>query len=391
MKKTHKEFLANKEQFYTRIDHFVAFRMYQKYKNDLKLNNVVQIIGTNGKGSTGRYLTQLLFGLGYKVGHYTSPHIFDFNERFFLNDKIVSDEELEISYNKLCEIFKEDMEKISYFEYATFLACVIFKDCDFVILEAGVGGEYDATSVFDRKLSIFTNIGFDHTNALGKTLKNIARTKLKTMAKNAILQDKNQNKIVIELARKIATLKSSNLFFTKDFIDDDLNKELKKYYKKYKLPNFLINNLKLSLSACVFLTSKSKTLASFKNLDKLNLRGRCEKISDNIYIDVGHNPMAAKAIVNELKGKKIDLIYNCFLDKNIYDILKTLKPIVDKIKVYDYKTHGRKLATDEIKNISKSLGIACEKFYKLDLNKINLVFGSFVLVENFLREYFGKK
>lgn len=384
---THKEFLKTKEQFYTKIDYFMPFKIYEKYKEKLKLNNVIQIIGTNGKGSTGRFLTQLLFALGYKVGHYTSPHIFSFNERFFLNEKIIDDENLEISHQKLFEILKNDIYKLSYFEYATFLSAVVFKDCDFVILEAGVGGEYDATSVFDKKLNIFTNIDFDHTNILGKNLKDIARTKLKLMSKNSIMQDKNQKKVVLSLAKKIAILKNANLFFAKDFIDDEINKHINNYVRKYNLASFLKNNLKLAMSACIFLNSKKECLNALKKINSLNLKGRLEKISNNLYIDVGHNVMAAKAIVKEFKNNKIDLIYNSFLDKNIFNILKTLKPIIDKIKIYDYKVLNRQLANDEILRISNVLDIKCERFKELDLNKKNLVFGSFILIENFLKDY----
>ncbi|EOH3945186.1 bifunctional folylpolyglutamate synthase/dihydrofolate synthase, partial [Campylobacter jejuni] len=75
-------FLAQKSINYDKIDRFLMFRMYEKYKKYFKNIPIIQLIGTNGKGSTGRYLTQLLENLNYKIGHYTSPHIFSFNERF---------------------------------------------------------------------------------------------------------------------------------------------------------------------------------------------------------------------------------------------------------------------------------------------------------------------
>ncbi|EAI1577173.1 bifunctional folylpolyglutamate synthase/dihydrofolate synthase, partial [Campylobacter coli] len=173
------EFLVQKSTNYDKIDRFVMFRMYEKYKTNFSIKPIVHIIGTNGKGSTGRFLTQLLEGLGFKVGHYTSPHIFEFRERFYKNGDIISENDLELAHENLLDIFKDNLKKLSYFEYATFLAVELFKDCDYAIFEAGVGGEYDATSVFDKSLSIFTKVGFDHTQILGDSLEKIARTKFK--------------------------------------------------------------------------------------------------------------------------------------------------------------------------------------------------------------------
>ena len=196
-------FLAQKSTNYDRIDRFLMFRMYEKYKKHFKNIPIIQLIGTNGKGSTGRYLAQLLENLDYTVGHYTSPHIFSFKERFYLKGKIVSEEELQKAHENLEEIFKQDLEKLSYFEYATFLAVLLFQKCDFILLEAGVGGEYDATSVFERKMNIFTRIGFDHMQILGDSLEDIARTKLKVMASVSLISDE-QEQSVLKLAQALS-------------------------------------------------------------------------------------------------------------------------------------------------------------------------------------------
>ncbi len=92
--------------------------------------------------------------------------------------------------------------------------------------------------------------------------------------------------------------------------------------------------------------------------------------------------MAAKAMLDKFQGEKINLIYNAYLDKDIFQILNTLKP---------YKSAERKLADDEIYSIASKLGMQCKEFVKLEENKKNLVFGSFMLVENFLKEWCGKK
>ncbi|WP_435521807.1 IclR family transcriptional regulator domain-containing protein [Campylobacter jejuni] len=319
-------FLAQKSINYDKIDRFLMFRMYEKYKKYFKNIPIIQLIGTNGKGSTGRYLTQLLENLNYKIGHYTSPHIFSFNERFYLDGKIANDEELEQAHIRLEEIFKQDLQKLSYFEYATFLAMILFQKCDFIVLEAGVGGEYDATSIFERRMSIFTRIGFDHIQILGNSLEDIARTKLKVMAPIALISDE-QEQNVLNLAKKIAFLKKANLQVSS--LNPFLKEKFEIYCKKFVLPYFLKHNLKLALKACEILTSQEKTLEALKKLQELNLQGRCQEISPNFFVDVGHNPMAAKAMLDKFQGEKINLIYNAYLDKDIFQILNTLKPIID--------------------------------------------------------------
>ncbi|TEY04582.1 Mur ligase family protein [Campylobacter sp. US33a] len=387
----YKAFLNSKSMNYQKIDYFMMFRMYEKYKNHLSLKPIIQIIGTNGKGSTGRFLAQMLCESGFDVGHYTSPHIFSFNERFWRNYKLESDEKLNIAHQKLQEIFKQDLEKLSYFEYATFLAAMLFKDCDFVIFEAGLGGEYDATSVFLKQMSIVTKIGFDHMQILGNTLTSIARTKLKVLAKETICSYE-QEKEVLEKLTKITLLKDINLHIMQKECDENLKLAIKTYSQKYYLPSFLEHNLSLaSVAFSVLLNSKEKILNILKILPQLDLRGRCEEITPNLFIDVGHNELAAKAIKERFLGQKLILVYNSFLDKDVFAVLKTLKPIIDKIQIYEYESTDRKLATEQIKQISNELNISCEKFTFFDEKNKYLVFGSFVLVENFLKEYFAKK
>ncbi|EAH7702011.1 bifunctional folylpolyglutamate synthase/dihydrofolate synthase, partial [Campylobacter upsaliensis] len=347
------EFLAKKGEFYSKIDPFVAFRILEKYQRYFKIPPIIHIVGTNGKGSTGRFLAQLLEILGYEVGHYSSPHLFDFKERFYLKKGIVDEDLLEKTHRKLSLILQEDLEKLSYFEYATFLAALLFEKCDFIIFEAGLGGEYDATSVFKKRLSIFTQIDYDHEQFLGNTLEKIARTKLKTMAKKALIST-NQNESVLKMAQKIALLKGAKLCVLRD-LSPDLLENLELYKTKFKLPLFLENNLKLALKACEILLSKSQTIKALQNLTSLNLRGRLEKLKENLYIDVGHNVLAARALCEYFKGEKLEIVYNSFLDKKIFEILKILKPISAKIMVFKCENETRALANEQIFDLCEKL------------------------------------
>ena len=127
---------------------------------------VIHIIGTNGKGSTGRFLALMLYQKGFNVGHFTSPHLLNFNERFWLNGKNLADEILEEAFLELDFTL---LKEASYFEVLTFLAFRVFGDCDYLVLEAGLGGEFDSTTTcFKRDLTLFTHIGIDHPSGAGR-------------------------------------------------------------------------------------------------------------------------------------------------------------------------------------------------------------------------------
>ncbi|PSM52511.1 bifunctional folypolyglutamate synthetase / dihydrofolate synthetase [Campylobacter blaseri] len=375
------KYLQNKPIFYKKIDYTRMPRAYKSIKDKLPKKEIIHIVGTNGKGSTGRFLTLHLEALGYKVGHFTSPHIFKFNERFYLNGKDASDEELELAHEYLFSILNDEFrETLSYFEYATFLAIILFKNCDYIILEAGMGAEYDSTNLFPKKLSVFTPIGLDHTEILGDTIEKISKTKLISMAKNSVVNS-DMNEVSKNIARDIAIKNSVNLKFSNEVLDEFDKKEINNYVKKFDLPKFQISNLSLATAALKMLNLQP----NYKNLKKLNLKGRLEKILPNLTIDVGHNDLAATNILNEFSGKKIVLIYNSFLDKDYKKILRDLMPIIKRVEIYEYESKDRKLATKEIIDELKLLGIKCSKFTKIENSENYLLFGSFMLVENFLK------
>ncbi|EAJ5697582.1 Mur ligase family protein [Campylobacter lari] len=380
--------LSQKTMHVQKISRFFMFSMYEKYKKSIPKTKNIQIIGTNGKGSTGRFLALLLLEQGYKVGHYTSPHIFDFNERFWLNGKITSNELLEKAHEELESVFLDDVKKLSYFEYATFLAFFVFKDCDYVVLEAGVGGEYDATSVFEIDFSIFTKIGFDHQDLLGKNLDEIARTKLKAMSTKALINHKQEVK-VLNLAQKIANLKQASLNISSLDKNTIIYPCVQEYIQKYNLASFLKDNLFLALEAFSKICAKNEKelIQCISNLPKLDLKGRCEQISQNIFVDVGHNEMAALTLAEIFKEKKVHLVYNCFLDKDSYKILRALKPIIKIVEIYEYESKDRPLAGSVLLENLEKLDIAHQKFEQIKKDELYLVFGSFVLVEKFLRGY----
>ena len=379
-------FLENKPLFYKEINRARMPNAFKFVQDAFKIPKIIHIIGTNGKGSTGRFLAQML-ARGHSVGHYTSPHIFEFRERFWMNGAVAGADALETAHEKLIKILPPEVARsLSYFEYATMLCTALFEGCDFFVCEAGVGGEFDATNVFDKRLSLFTPIGFDHTALLGDTLEQIATTKFNAMADVALMNN-DMNELCVGIARGIAARKGATLKFASQNLSNEDKNEIKIYAEKFGLPEFLRSNLTLSSSAFKEL-GFSLNLA---NLGALDLSGRCEKIAPNITIDVGHNEMAAQALAKKFAGKKLNLIFNAFADKDIKAVLKAIRPIVKKTYIIEYETPGRELATAQVKDALRQLGMEFEDFTDVRANEEYLAFGSFYLVEAFLKRYRGAK
>jgi len=376
------KFLENKPLFYDEIDYQRFPKIFHSIKHHFKIPKIIHLVGTNGKGTTGRFLATALFNLGYKVGHYTSPHIMKFNERVWLNGVDVSDETLQIEHIKLSNILdKNHLDELSYFEYTTLLAMKIFADYDYVVLEAGLGGEFDATAVFDKVLTLVTPIDIDHQAFLGDTIKEIATTKLNAIQNNAIIASQKHLE-VYEITNKMS--KKYNIKKIENILDKNDLKSIKNISKKLNLVKYLENNLSLAICALKFLNIEYKE-SDFKNS---KLFGRLSEINENILIDVGHNPLAATSILNQLKPNKYILIYNSFKDKDYNQILSILKPIILNVEIIDID--GQRVESiNKLQKVLNDLKIKYTKFKEVKPNKKYLVFGSFSVVEQFMKEYNG--
>lgn len=375
-------FLDNKPLFYDEIDYERFPRIFKSVKHHFKIPKVIHLVGTNGKGTTGRFLATALFNAGYKVGHFTSPHIMKFNERVWLNGADVCDATLEKEHTKLSNILdKIDLDMLSYFEYTTLLGIKIFAECDYVVLEAGLGGEFDATAVFDKILTLVTPIDKDHQAFLGDTIKEIATTKLNAIQNSAILAPQKHFE-VYNIVDKMS--KNYNIQKIEDILDEDDLKNIEKISKKLDLVKYLQNNLSLAICALKFLNVKYKD-SYFENS---RLFGRLSKVAKNILVDVGHNPLAATSILNQLKPNKYTLIYNSFKDKDYREILSILKPIIVDVEIIDIDEQ-RIESIDKLQKVLNDLKIKYMKYKEVKPNKQYLVFGSFSVVEQFLKEYNG--
>lgn len=322
-------------------------------QNNLK---IIHVAGTNGKGSTCSFISSILKESGYKVGLYTSPFLETFTERIRVNGENIREEEV----GKIVSLIKEKIEIMvsegySYpteFEIVTAMAFYYYNQekVDFVALEVGLGGRYDATNVIDKPVvSAITSISLDHTGILGDTLGKIAFEKggiikedcptivypqqeeASEVIKNICYEKKSK---YIECDFKNIEIKSSNI--NSQIYSCNINgKELRDLEIKL-IGDHQIKNSIVALNVIEYLNDIKITNISEENIRKGLLEtkwpGRIEKISENpmFIIDGAHNEEGAKSLANSIdkyfENKNKILVIGMLEDKDIKSVLDLLIP-----------------------------------------------------------------
>lgn len=318
-------------------------RALEMLGNPERAYKVIHVAGTNGKGSTVSYLTNILMEAGFSVGAFISPYVIKFNERIMYNLSYISDEDLvkyaNIIYDLKLKLEEED-EVITFFEFITLMGLLYFKDkhVEFAVVEVGLGGVLDATNIFDHALRIITNIGFDHMNALGNTLSEIADKKLGILHENEKLISAVDESLLKQFEDHSKELNSCLYWVNKDI--KDIKESFNGVSFKYKneefrtplLGIFQAYNAALAIEAVrqIMPDISSRTIQSA--LDKTVWPGRLQIIKHKpiILIDGGHNIHGIDAVVKSIKGltnQKIHVLFTALKDKEIDKMLRALDEI----------------------------------------------------------------
>ncbi|MGM0623600.1 MAG: Mur ligase family protein [Campylobacterota bacterium] len=357
------QFLQSKAIFYKDFEFETVQKAFARIKQKIQPKKVIHIVGTNGKGSTGRALAHMLHKSGHSVVHYSSPHIHSFNERIWVDGSDIDFALLQRCHEELTALLGKLALKLSYFEYGTLLALICAKSCDYLVLEAGLGGEFDATNVITSDITVATAIGYDHQEFLGDTIERIATTKLRACDKLLIVA-KQQYSQVYEIANKVC-----------------VNTIKVKYDENFFIRGFLGENIQTAIAVL-----KQLHLGFDKRLlNGLHLKARAQRIASNIMIDVGHNPLAAAALKPLLKKDTI-LIYNSVKDKDIKGVLQILRPKIKQVERLEVDNE-RIVSKDVLQGICKELQLPFCEHKGIENDQNYLVFGSFFTVEQFLKSY----
>jgi dihydrofolate synthase/folylpolyglutamate synthase len=322
-----------------------------KLQNPEQKLNVIHIAGTNGKGSTVSYLKHVLLAQGYNVGTFTSPYIVRFNERITYNNNDITNEDLLHYINKVKilhdEVLEEHNQVITFFELITLISFLYFSDhhCDFVIYEVGLGGKLDATNVVTPLISAITSISFDHMGVLGNTLESIALNKLGIVKEGIPLVTTINQLELFPLFEEYCRSKNSRLTIIQH---QDITNI---HYGHPTTFMYLNEDFKISMLGVHQVSNAVLCIEILRNLQErhivkldrnhllegllhTNWPGRLEQFG-NVYLDGAHNIGGAKALKESLKvlfhGKKIKVLYATMADKEYYDVISELDPVVDEI------------------------------------------------------------
>ncbi len=381
-----------------------------------KIKNIIQIAGTNGKGSIATILYYLQKYQGKTVNIYRSPHLISFNERIHIKNKQVSNQYL----LDILEYVKEvnDKQPITFFEIITAATFYMFYQnlADLTILEVGLGGQFDATNIIENNLvSIISTIGIDHKEFLGSSIKDIANEKVGIIKKKSCVISSKQ------------TISAKRVIKKKT---EDMGSKLYQYDENWKVKNNIfyndnrqINlerisligshqyiNVSCALMACIKVKELNIDCKSlYKILPKIHWPGRLEKINANLlpnynnlecWVDVAHNKLGFTVLVEWIKRIKMENFYIILalgIRKDYINILKVIKKADPKIlfllKGESFNSHDPKkikATADQLKIhsfISKSIFDALniiEKDRSTCAKKKVVIAGSIGLVGTFL-------
>lgn len=282
----------------------------------------IHVAGTNGKGSTSHILASVLQSAGYKVGLYTSPHLFDFRERIKVNGQPIAEKNIIQFIEKHAAYFES--EQISFFEMTVGMAFSHFRErqVDYAIVEVGLGGRLDATNIVMPVLSVITNIGLDHTEFLGTTRTQIAKEKAGIIKSGIPVVVGQKDKETQEVFKEIALKQTAKLTFVK-VQNQHWETDLKGVYQA--------QNIQTALTALACLDDHKINLNTLKQglnnvISNTGLLGRWQIIADSplLILDVGHNKEGLSFLATELQRLAFDhlhLIMGFVKGKKVVDLI----------------------------------------------------------------------
>ena len=308
--------------------------VYQQLKPTAPTLPTITVAGTNGKGSTIAYLNAIYLAQGYRVGAYTSPHILHYNERIQINGVPVADELICAAFERIDTV--RGNTSLSYFEFSTLAALLIFAeaDLDVQLLEVGLGGRLDAVNIIDADAAIVTTIGIDHTEWLGDSLDKIAREKAGIFrhAKPAIIADPMAPDSLSQSAVAInSILYRSSIEFSYQKNQENWTwfSENATQYTDLPSPAFAGEHQYRNASAVIMCVECMQSILSVsvesirQGIAQAKLQGRFQFFPGEIpvLLDVGHNPQAIQTLLDYLQERlpdvKIHAIFAMMKDKDI--------------------------------------------------------------------------
>ena len=370
----------------------------------------VHVAGTNGKGSTVAYLTSILIESGIRVGTFTSPFLYHYNELFKINNTEISDEDFAKIFSQIKPAYDElAAENIfpSEYEILTVMSFIYFreKSCDVAIMEVSMGGRVDTTNVIPTPLvTLITPISYDHMSILGNTLTEIATEKAGIIKYGTSVISPMQKREVKNVLADVCAKKAVSLAYFTAPTPLERNLQGQSFdldgttYSTKLLGTYQIGNAAEAIYAARKLSQKGFKIpedAISRGITKTEWFGRFTVVKENPYviIDGGHNRQGAEVLRSSLEeyfpGKKITFLLGILADKEVDLILDRLMPIAEKCYVTAVP-NKRTMNPDELAKMVEQRGvktIVLEEDYSIenlckDENEVFCIAGSLYLIKN---------
>jgi len=308
-------------------------------------NTVFHVAGTNGKGSCVVMLAALLEPTGASVGCYTSPHVHRYNERIRVDGRVADDETIIAAFERIAAV--RDGMPLTYFEYGTIAALVVFADAkvDVAILEVGMGGRLDAVNAVEPEAGLITNVALDHCDWLGNDIESIGLEKAGIMRreKPVVFGSPDVPGSVVDHARSIgARLVLAGRDYHWSLEDDGWSwRGAARELRGLELP-LLQGEHQVGNAAAVLALLESAGYADVLTVRRVNaamtrlqLDGRMQRVTAGAHwlFDVAHNPAAASALAGVLRKchrhPRTIAVVGLLDDKNVEGVVTPLAGLVD--------------------------------------------------------------
>jgi dihydrofolate synthase/folylpolyglutamate synthase len=342
----------------------------------------IHVGGTNGKTTTSRMIDSLLFEMGLRTGRFTSPHLESYRERISINGQPIDPKALIFSYNDIAAYLDFMDTKfdtpISFFEAITALAFAAFAEhpIDVGVIEVGMGGEWDATNVVDADVSVIMPIDLDHTEYLGSTIAEIAKTKAGIIKEGGFVVLAQQTpEAAVELLKKAAEVGADIAREGLEYVIESRTiavggqlltiKTPKDTYEEIFLPLHGKHQASNAAAALVAVEAffgdqeldYEAVLAGFANVQS---PGRCEVLhrDPTIIIDAAHNPHGARALAETIQNEfTIDEVIGIFAamgDKDVQGALVELEKVMDSI-IVTKNSSARSMAVADVESLATNI------------------------------------
>ena len=313
----------------------------------------IHVVGSNGKSSTARMIAAILERHGLRTGSYTSPHLRTFAERVEVGERPLPEPAFAAAVARAARAAElvnrtlPENDEVTQFEALTAAAyhALASSGVEVAVIEAGLGGRYDATNVIPSKVQALTSVGLEHTRWLGPTIEDIAREKLAVVRDHATLVTGPLVPEAAAVAREVVAARHAS------------HVEVTEPWRGPLGPRGDFQRWNFAVAAAAAEAFVAEPVAFEHAAVEVRVPGRLEEIADSppTLIDSAHNPDGARALAQSLEGERFTGVVAILDDKDAAAMLRELLPLFDRV-VFTRSANPRSLPPATLQSLATQLG-----------------------------------